>query len=480
MDFRSVEGRRLPSPSLLFLALALACGGEAEAAEPAAAWRATRAARPNIVFILADDLGHHLMRYAPGIQARLGDGGLTFRNAFVTVPLCSPSRVSILTGQYAHNHNVYTNVPYEHYLAQGHLGRTVPNWLRAAGYRTGLVGKYVNNYPEGAGDTHIPPGWDEWQALLLDRPAGFFDYVVNENGRLVPYGSNVSDYQTDVLARKAVEFIDDSSRDPRPFFLYLAFSAPHLPANPAPRHEGALGNLRAPRTASFNEEDISDKPRWMQQQVPRLTASNIERLDRRYTRRAHSMLALDEAVQDVVSALERRGLLENSYVFFTSDNGYMMGQHRFPETKDALYEESIRVPLIVRGPGVPAGAASDGIALNIDLAPTFAELAGIEPLVPVDGRSLLPLLSGAPGAGWRGDFLVAHGRSGGIPAYAAVHTLEHVYAEYDTDEIETELYDLRRDPEQLDAIDPHTRGALVRRLSARLFELAECRAESCR
>jgi len=456
------------------------CGGAADAAESAAARRSARAAQPNIVFILADDLGQQLMRYAPGIQIRVANAGLTFRNAFVTVPLCSPSRVSILTGQYAHNHNVYTNVPYEHYLAQGHLGRTAPNWLRAAGYRTGLVGKYVNNYPQGAGDTHIPPGWDEWQALLLDRAAGFFDYAMNENGRIVRYGSKPSDHQTDVLARKAVEFIDDSARDPRPFFLHLAFSTPHLPATPAPRHDGVLGNLQAPRTASFNEEDIADKPAWMQRQVPRLTAADIERLDRRYTRRAHSMLVLDEAVQNIVSALESRGLLENTYIFFTSDNGYMMGQHRLPETKDAIYEESIRVPLMVRGPGVPAGAVSDAIALNIDFAPTFAELAGIEPFVPVDGRSLLPLLSGASGVGWRGDFLVEHGQSGGVPAYLAVHTLDHVYAEHDTDENETELYDLLADPEQLDAIDSGTRSDLVRRLLARLSELAECRAESCR
>lgn len=466
------------SRACLVLALALAFAGEAEAAESSEI-RATGAGRPNIVFIMADDLGLHLLRYAPDIQARLSNAGLTFRNAFATVPLCSPSRVSILTGRYAHNHNVYSNLPYEHYLAQGHLGRTAPNWLRAAGYRTGLVGKYVNNYPQGAGDTHIPPGWDEWQGLLLDRPAGFFDYVINENGRLVSYGAQASDYQTDVLARKAVEFIDEWSRDPRPFFLYLAFSAPHLPADPAPRHEGVLGTLQAPRTASFNEEDISDKPAWMQR-LSRLNAADIERLDRRYARRAHSMLALDEAVQDVVSALERRGLLENTYVFFTSDNGYMMGQHRLPQTKDALYEESIRVPFVVLGPGVPAGAMSDAIALNIDLAPTFAELAGLEPPVPMDGRSLLPLLSGAPGVGWRADFLVEHSDSGGIPSYIAVHTLDYVYAEHDAAEVESELYDLRRDPEQLEAIDPRSRGDLVRRLSARLFKLAACRAESCR
>jgi arylsulfatase A-like enzyme len=467
------------------LPLVLLSGACGEADSPTGSSR-PRPSRPNIVFVLADDLDSDLLRFAPRIEELIGREGRSFRNAFVSLPLCAPSRASILTGQYAHNTGIAQNLSYRRFRRNGYENANVAVWLRNAGYRTGLVGKYLNDYPGGDPDLdqrYVPPGWDAWVGLLTDRPAGVHDYSINLDGEVHFFGRDPSEYRTDVMATFAEEFVRRSeASDAQPFFLFLAASHPHLPATPPPRYEASYPGVVAPRAPSFNEPDMSDKPTWLRAQPP-LTTADVERLDRRFRRRAQSMLALSDMVERVMRALERHGELEDTYLFFSSDNGHMMGQHRFPENKDAAYDESIRVPLLVRGPGIAPGTTSDHMTVNVDFAPTFLEIAGQPVPDALDGRSLMPLFGAAPPAesAWRQQVLLEHGSSGGVPAYVGLRTKHHLYVEYDLGEVgEPELYDLRSDPFQVEALDPRAHPELVGPLSARLAVLAECRGVACR
>lgn len=464
--------------------LTAGCGGSA--APPSPRPTPTPPPKPNIIFIVCDDLDFASVDFMPRLRSLLGGQGLTLDNAFVSFPLCCPSRVSILRGQYAHNHRNLGNGPpsggFGLFRASGQESSTVATWLKEAGYRTVLLGKYLNNYPEGD-DTYVPPGWDEWYGVLEDRPGGNFDYFINENGRVVTYGHQPEDYQTDVLGRKTVEFIQrGEANDSQPFFIYVAPVSPHYPAEPAPRHEEEFPGVLAPRTPSFNEADVSDKPRWLRRQ-PLLEERQIKKIDDVYRRRLQSLLAVDEMIDQIFQALERYGELDNTYVFFTSDNGIIQGQHRFPDGKNAAYEESIRVPLFVRGPGTPAGRNLEHLAVNIDFAPTFAELAGVRSPDWVDGTSLVPLLGPAapPLDGWRGDFLLEHWETGApfpIPEYHGVRAQDHVYVEYDGPEIE--FYDLRIDPDQLRSLPPSADPDLLFRLADRLAVLRNCAGAACR
>jgi len=358
----------------------------------------TAAARPNVVLILLDDLNAQLLGQLPALQALIGEQGVAFTNFFVTTPLCGPSRATFLRGQYAHNHGMLANTGREGGFQTFHrLGReesTVATWLQDAGYRTALVGKYLNGFPIGVDPRFIPPGWDEWFALAGIHPS-YYGYELNENGTLVEYGTAAEDYITDVLAAKATDFVARASDDGRPFFLLVAPLTPHAPAPPAPRHAEALGDARAPHLPSYNEVDVDDKPSWLRS-VPQLTVDQMNQLDELYRQRLRSLLAVDEMVASLFDTLQQKQTLENSYVFFASDNGSFAGEHRLGIGKEAAYEEAIRVPLLVRGPGIPARRKVPDLCLNVDLAPTIAELAGVRVPDFVDGRSLMPQL-----LGWR-------------------------------------------------------------------------------
>ncbi len=464
--------------------------------------------RPNFIIILTDDLDVPSVEFLPRVKALLAKQGTTFSNYFVTDSVCCPSRASLLRGQYPHNHQVLSNHPpegsFEKFYKLGEERSTIATWLQAAGYRTVLLGKYLNNYVgKESVDAHggwrdwyadvkdyldnkplyVPPGWDEWYALI-NHHTRYFDYRFNENGRLVSYGDKPSDYEADVLTAKTVDFISRTAAAKQPFFIYLAPSAPHGPAKPAPRHKDDFPQARAPRTASFDEKDVSGKPAWVRE-TPPLSPEQIAHIDSLYRKRLQSMLAVDEMVEKIVGTLEARGLLNQTYILFTSDNGFHLGQHRLDAGKATAYEEDIRVPLIVRGPGVPAGKTIQQMALNIDLAPTLAEMARITTPNFVDGRSLEPLLSGAfpTHIRWRDDFAVEfwphpprHGAE--QPGYEALRTKDYLYVELATGE--KELYDLHADPDELRnlaAAGPH---ALMAKLSKRLSELKHCAAESCR
>jgi N-acetylglucosamine-6-sulfatase len=367
---------------------------------------------PNIVFILADDLDAASAAQMPLVKSLIADRGASFRKHYVSLSLCCPSRITGLRGQYAHNTTIFKNGPPEGgFSAIYKLGlehSTYATWLQAAGYRTALFGKYFNGYPVDASSNYVPPGWTEWMSPIEGTPQKGFHYTVNHNGAPVSYGGRDQDYFTDVISRTAADFINRSiSQHPdKPFLVYLAPYAPHAPAIPAPRHQNAFPGIKAPRPPSFNEEDVSDKPEWVRKQ-PKLTSSQIADIDKLYRKRRQSLLAIDEMVQNIVFTLQARGQLENTYIFFTSDNGYHQGQHRLDSGKLTAYEEDLLIPLLARGPGVPAGhVVGNHITANVDYAGTFAEIAGIPTPSDVDGRSLLPLLKGQTPPIWRAALLL--------------------------------------------------------------------------
>ena len=452
------------------------------------------AARPNIVLILTDDEDVASHRFMPKTKALLEDRGTRFDNFFVSYPFCCPSRASILRGQYGHNTQVLGNeLPYggfEKLRMRGLEESTVATWLQAAGYRTGLFGKYINRYvPETGG---VPPGWSEWYAAGNAHPS--YDYVLNENGRIVTYGREPEDYLNDVLTRKAVGVIAAAAAAGQPFFLYLSTLTPHSPATSPPRHKDLFVDAELPRAPSFDEADVDDKPAVIRN-LPRLDDGAIAWLEDEYRRRLRSLQAIDDMVEAVVGALEEAGVLEQTYLVYTSDNGFHMGEHRLIAGKDTAYEEDLRVPMIVRGPGVPQSERIEAMGLNIDLAPTFAEIAGIAPPAFVDGRSLLPLIAD-PNRAWRQSFLIERrqleehfvdlAEREGMSAeqldryahFDGLRTMEWTYVEYGSGE--RELYDLRLDPHQLTNVVDEVAPSLVAALSRRLAELMECAGQQCR
>lgn len=480
--------------------MAAACGGGGGGgAAPAASsggdgpGRASAQAKPNIVFIITDDMDMASLPYMPKLQAFMVNLGTSFNDSFASNPVCCPSRATMLRGQYSHNHRIWTNGRgnnscFDDFRAAGHEASTVATWLQAAGYRTGLIGKYLNRYPANRGvfdDGYVPPGWDYWFAVFNAdfNSDAYFDYFANDNRRLVTYGKKAEDYETDVLTGKAVDFIrGNKDAGGKPFLLWIATTAPHNDPIPAPRHQNSQSG-RAPRTPNFNEDDIADKPTWYRDNLPLLTSRDISDIDSVFRARLDTLQAVDDMVEKVIEALAAAGTLGDTYIFFTSDNGYLSGNHRFPNGKDAPYEESIRVPLIVRGPGVPAGVSLPHDVSNVDLAPTFAQLSGAQAPSFIDGRSLVSLLAaGAPPvASWRQDLLIEHEPvdAAGLPAWAALRSDREKYVDYSAN-AEEEYYDLLNDPYETEskhrALDPARKS----QLKARLNQLQSCAGASCR
>jgi len=418
------------------------------AAHPPAS--AAPGARPNIILVLTDDQRWDSLWAMPMVQQDLVEQGVTFTNAFVVNALCCPSRTSILTGQYSHSTGVYSNAPPHGGFSVFDDSTTIATRLHEAGYRTALFGKYLNGYAQFTDGSYIPPGWDQWDAFYPRGSAAYFNYQMSVDGRLRSFGDGPESYSTDVIASQAVDFIHRTRN--RPFFLYFAPSAPHAPAIPAPRNVGTFSDLPPWRPASYNELDVSDKPVWVQQRR-RFSSKRKAGTDAFARHQYESLGAVDDAVDAIVEELRLTGQLQNTMIVFASDNGYLYGEHRLTG-KQAPYEESIRVPLVIRYDPLTAaapGRSDDRLALNIDFAPTFGELAGTT-MPGAEGHSLIPLLSGSPEP-WRDRFLVEHlGKP--IPTYCAVRDTRFAYVRYGTGE--EELYDLRTDPFELQnvAVDP--------------------------
>jgi N-acetylglucosamine-6-sulfatase len=450
--------------------------------------------RHNVVLIVTDDedLGAHA--FMPKTKALIEDQGATFANYFISYPWCCPSRASILRGQYAHNTNVIGNEPpwggYETFHGLGLEQSTLATWLQAAGYRTAMIGKYLNRYePQHDG---VPAGWDEWH--VGGNAHASYDYVLNENGQAVRYGSRPEDYLNDVLTRKATGMIRDSAAADVPFFLYVLPYNPHSPSVAAPRHDGMFASAKLPRPPSFDEADVSDKPAFIRN-LPPLSQKQIDYLEYEYRRRIASLQAIDDMVESIVATLRDTSQLDDTYVIYSSDNGFHMGQHRLIAGKDTPYDVDIRVPMVMRGPGVPAGGRIDAMVGNIDLAPTIAAITGAETPDFVDGRSFLPLLQD-PEQPWREAFLIERRKleeqlvrqskdSGLTPeeldqtaVFNGMRTPDSVYVEYGTGE--RELYDLLADPFQLDNMIRDADPAFVALMAERLTALASCAADACR
>jgi arylsulfatase A-like enzyme len=477
---RSVAAAAIPASG----AVTAASGATQPSGAPAAD------ARPNIVFINTDDLDMAEVPTMPKVKSLLADQGATCTNFFVTVSLCCPSRSTFLRGQYAHNTQVLTNGGENGGYARAHaLGienSTVATWLQDAGYHTGLMGKYLNGYPtKDIPETYMPPGWNEWYSPVEGNAYDEFGYKMNENGTVVTYGKDPQDYMTDVLSGKAADFIRRAASAPAPFFLYVATYAPHQPATPAPKYANAFPDAKAPRPPSYNEQDVSDKPAWVQR-LPLLSDNEQANLDDLYRKRIETLQSVDDLVENVVNTLQATGALANTYIVFSSDNGFHLGQHREQAGKQAPYEEDNHLPLIVRGPYIEAGKIVGSLIGNVDFAPTFALWANANVPDFVDGNSFARLLAGAAPVGWRQEFLIEHftqtsaaasgagtpaatRAAGGIPEFHGLRTADYVYVEYVTKE--RELYDLTNDADELQNIAGSADPALLDMLSARLAEL---------
>jgi arylsulfatase A-like enzyme len=484
---------------------------------------------PNIIVVMSDDQGPEMMRALPTVNRELGARGTTFTNAFASYPLCCPARATLLTGEYAHNHGTLGNNPLSGggYPALIDPERNLAAWLQAEGYDTAFAGKWLNGMrtPRLA-----PPGWDSWAGLVGEGGDGlssFYDYDIFEpDGTPRHYGDGEFDYQTDVLTRDyALPYIDAQALEPGPFFLWLAYHPPHSgtgrndeagrrcsdgpPAErsskqsaiPPPRYARRYEHAPVPRPPSFNERDVSDKPKFVRRRPP-LSDADLETIDRDYRCGLAALRALDDGFGEIVAHLRLTGQLENTVLIFLTDQGVMAGEHRIKRGKNVPYEEAIRIPLLIRGPSIVPGAVIGAPVANADLAPTILNFAGAtvapELFRPLDGTSLAVALAGGPVNPARaipieGRDNVAQSRHGyKVRSYVGVRTARYAYLEYRRANYATreegiaaaigtgrtserELYDLARDPNELRNVARDPAYAAAR---AELAELT-ARLEHC-
>jgi len=450
----------------------------------------------NIVVIMTDDLSVTMLdvllenNMMPNLQEHIIDKGTTFTNSFVSDPLCCPSRATFLTGQYSHNHGVLTNKPI---YINGELfdggfeafddSSTVATWLKKIGYKTGFIGKYFNGYHRET--TYIPPGWENWQAVTKGSNK-MYNYTINDNGLEV---KNIPDYKTDYIADRAVDFINESNS---PFFLYVSTFVPHESRDSDgcnvghtrgefrsvvvfPKYDGTLDFISVPHHPSFNEKDVSDKPPSIRNES---LIENINCVESIFRGRTESVRSVDDLIGDIYNALVNNNIQNNTVIMFTSDNGYMFGEHRgFAKSKP--YEESIRVPLIILVPGLERQTL-DHLVINNDLAPTIAEFSGAEPDIAVDGLSLLPILKDSSKK-LRDVFLVETTSKKGY-FFDSIRGMNFLYVEYGGNFNFIEYYDLNDDPYQLSNLAECTNQQClekIEQLSKLLDVLKECGDGTC-
>jgi arylsulfatase A-like enzyme len=480
--------------------------GVASAQEPAPT---PAASSPNVVVIMTDDQRYRDMVPLADTRRLIGEAGVTFTRAFVSYPVCCPARATFFTGQYAQNHRVLCLYP-ECGGGYGRLNQRhyLPVWLDRAGYATAHIGKFLNGYgKERAPDK--PNGWSEWYGLIDHSTYRMWGYDIFENDRRVTYGRVLRErprlYQTDVLSRKAVDFIDRRARGDAPFFLSVAYLAPHHESGrtqaltgklvrPAPRHRGAHAATPLPKPPNFNESNLDDKPWFLGRWNRPISARREAAIRRRMQERWDSLLAVDDGVEAIIRKLRKTDELDNTYVIFTSDHGYMQGEHRVPEGKMLPYDASTHIPLLIRGPGIPRGRRTKALVGDVDFAPTVLDVTRARSPRALDGRSYLryarnpsrrslrPLLHTTAGKGARGRTNTREGGARGTqprtPAWRAVRTTRWLYVTYKGGQ--RELYDLRRDPWEMRSIvdDPRNR-ARIRTLRRILGDLENCRGRAC-
>ncbi len=508
-------------------AVALALAGLA-APPPAAA-----AARPNVVLIQTDDQNMselYARKTAPGgateyampnTLALIAGGGITFSRYYVSDPLCCPSRATLLSGQYAHNDGVLGNGPgpFGGYAALNKQNNLAP-WLQGGGYHTIHIGKFLNYYgqPPVSNPSEVPPGWSDWESLVgEDSTHYYYGYRLDDNGAVqgpfgdvtyarrdppgcpdAPPAGGSCDYQTDLLTRRAVQQIDASAGG-GPFYLELDYTAPHgdlrppWGPEPAPRHYDSWSSVPLPRLPGFNERDVSDKPRFIRA-LPRLNLVKIADARQEWQKEVESLRAVDDGVGKIIGALAASGQLADTYVLFTTDNGFFQGEHRIRRSKFLPYEPSAHVPFLIRGPGIAPGTSSGELVSNVDIAPTVLAASGAHPSVAEDGRSLLPFARHPARRSRRPILLEGFTRavqgSTSRPA-ASASSLEAPIRDYGGIRIgpykyvryaggPRELYDLADDPSELHsrAADPRYRAVRVF-LGRALRHLRRCAGAAC-
>jgi len=442
------------------------------------------AQRPNVVLVVVDDVARDDIKHLARLQEMVFDAGTEFTRFATPNALCGPSRVSILRGQHSHNTGIKTN---KRVFATAHaLGleaSTIATWLQDSGYATALFGKYLNAYgrkggPRGA--TYVPPGWSEWYGGTPGRGFGFW---LNHNGTVVHYPTD-GPHANDVLAELVVSFVSRNAE--RPMFLYIAPGSAHGDAPAARRHEDAFADAAFPQGPAFNEEDVSDKPKWIRNQRRAPPPAGSSRHLERYRNRLRALLSVEDLIASLLDALLDVGVLDRTYVVFVSDNGFHYGEHRIKATKATSYDESILVPAAVRGPGVPAGRVLEHLATNADLAATIADWAGATPPYFVDGRSLAPLLRArrpAPDA-WRSAIGIERLDSrakgdGPSPSFFGIRLGRWKYVRYPASG-EEEFYDLALDPNELESLHGSARPTCTSALRQWAALLARCVGTECR
>lgn len=472
------------------LVSAVGCNGDASLPRSSASASPSGSGdRPNIVFVLTDDLNGNLVKYMPHVQA-LQREGMSFDNYSVTDSLCCPSRSSIFAGQFPHDTGVYTNSSpdggFRVFHSRGKEQTTFATSLQAAGYRTAMMGKYMNGYKPrgtvGGAKDYVPPGWSEWD--VAGNGYREFNYNLNENHKIVHYGHKPADYLTDVVSHKGQNFITSSASAHKPFMLEIASFAPHGPYTPAPRDADKFPGLKAPRGAAWNTVP-TDAPAWLRDR-PALSPANITKIDRAFRKRAQAVQAVDKMIGDLRSTLTNAGVARNTIIVFSSDNGYHMGDYRLMPGKQTAFETDVHVPLIAAGPDIPAGKTSDAMVSNIDLCPTFEQLGGGTTPSDVDGHSLVPLLHGGSAAHWRTMTLVEHHGpdtdpadpdmppkgSGNPPSYQALRTDTTTFVLYDDGA--TEYYDRAHDPDELHNLAGQLSTTQMSRLTGEVHALHHC------
>ncbi|MBK5231359.1 MAG: sulfatase [Thermoleophilia bacterium] len=540
-------------PSVVFaVAFVLALIGMFAAALPAKS-KVRKLARPNIVVIQSDDAIRGDLAYMPNLRRLVQNGGTNYSNFVAPYPLCGPARASFLTGQLSHNNQVLSNFNSNdggHYRFKSFPGKlnqrnSLGPWLHRSGYRTAMVGKYLNEY--GAlGRTEVPPGWDRWAGLLDNSTYDYFNFAMNVDGKIKYYGDrdyataqmnlatdnannppnnfaellqsfckafdpcdyfgtqDESVYTMDVGGGYAARFIRKSAPGKRPFFLYYTPPGPHAedtnhaqgfrPGAPEPdprppaRYRDTYDNTALPKPASFNEADVSDKAENLKD-LPLLSDTQIDTITDNYRGRLGAVRSVDDQIGKIVKQLKRAKELNNTYIVFDSDNGYMQGEHRLRASKFLPYENSIRIPLLIRGPGVRAGKTLTGPAMDVDVTRTVLDMADVKPGRVMDGISLLPSAKGKQKLPKRNIPLQAMRpllrfttpiTAFDLPYYG-VRTSQYKYIHWSFDGANTELYDLKKDPDELvNLVNDPAQAGNVARLEAMAVRLSECRGSNCR
>ena len=485
----------------------------------------------NVVFILTDDMTTSELSAMPNVQSLLAAQGTSFNEAYVSFPLCCPSRATLMSGLYMHNHGVRGNFPPSGswFKFRSHESNDLPVWLKNDGYYNVHIGKYMNGYGATDGILPVPDDWSEWYGKVSEDALYFNYQLIEKTGptatpHITFYGDQPSDYQTDVFADRAVNFVNDHAAANQPFWLNLWFNSPHGPFDPAPRDLFRLSGTPLPKLPAFNERNISDKPKWFRKQAKkRLTKKQEALIDNERRRQEEQLISVDQAVGKLVQSLKDEGLLDDTYIVFSSDNGFFRGEHRITSGKYLPYDPASRVPLIIRGPGIPAGGVSNELVWNGDIPQTILQIAGGSQDNSLDGRSLLPfaqqpglrttrpvLLEGDTGPGGTGaesaqssaararearvgvagkrgvdnleqepDAIKSATNTDKAPAYRSIRTDRYEYTVYANGQ--TELYDMKRDPAQLHSLAADPRYRLVRKwLYDALIPLSSCAGPSCR